>query len=120
MLEEKRIMLLDLEDLKAFSSNLHWILAGYFNIITSLAEKKGGTKIMDRYAEEFSTFIYTMEMVGIIINNRHFTWNNKRINQHHVVTRIDIFLVSKSIIMQGLTLDCNILLWRVLITSQSN
>jgi hypothetical protein len=33
-------ILLDLEDLKTRSSNLHWILAGDFNIITSLAEKK--------------------------------------------------------------------------------
>ena len=110
-LEEKRIMLLDLEDLKACSSNLHWILAGDFNIITSLAEKKGGTKRLDRDAEELSTLIDTTEMVDIKTNNKHFTWNNKRINQHQVVTRLDRFLVSESIIIQGLTLDCNILPW---------
>ena len=33
-------------------------------------------------------------------------------NQHQVATRLDRFLVSESIIMQGLTLDCNILPWR--------
>jgi exonuclease III len=109
MLEEKRRMLLDLEDLKTCSNNLHWILAGDFNIITSLAEKKGGTRRLDRDAEEFSTFIDTTEMVDIRTNNKHFTWNNKRINQHQVATRLDRFLVLESIIMQGLTLDCNIL-----------
>ena len=77
MLEEKRRMLLDLEDLKTYSNNLHWILAGDFNIITSLAEKKGGIRRLDRDAKEFSTFIDIAEMVDIITNNGHFTWNNK-------------------------------------------
>jgi hypothetical protein len=40
MLEEKRRMLLDLENLKACSSNLHWILVGDFNIITTLWRKR--------------------------------------------------------------------------------
>jgi exonuclease III len=53
MLEDKRRMLLDLEDLKSRSNNLHWILAGDFNIITSLEEKKGGTRRLDRDAEDF-------------------------------------------------------------------
>ena len=50
MLEEKRRMLLDLEDLKSRYNNLHWILAGDFNIITPLEEKKGGTRRLDRDA----------------------------------------------------------------------
>jgi exonuclease III len=111
MLEEKRRMLLDLENLKAHSNNLHWILAGDFNIITTLVEKKGGTRRLDRDAEDFSTFIDTVEMVDIRTSNGQFTWNNKWINQHQVATRLDRFLVSESIILQGLTLDCNILPW---------
>jgi len=39
-LEEKRRILLDLENLREQTNNLHWILAGDFNIITTLAEKK--------------------------------------------------------------------------------
>jgi hypothetical protein len=50
MLEEKRKMLLNLENLKACSNNPHWILDGDFNIITTLAEKKGGTRRLDRDA----------------------------------------------------------------------
>jgi exonuclease III len=94
MLEEKKRMLLDLENLKSHSSNLHWILAGDFNIIMTLAEKKGGTGRLDRYVEDFSYFIDTVEMVDIRTNNGQFTWNNKQINQHQVVTRLDKFLVS--------------------------
>jgi hypothetical protein len=59
MLEEKRRMLLDLEDLKTHSNNLHSILAGDFNIITSLVEKRGGTRRLNRDVEELSTFIDT-------------------------------------------------------------
>jgi hypothetical protein len=66
---------------------------------------------LDRDAEEFSMFIDTTKMVDIRTNNGQFIWNNKWINQHQVVTRLDRVLVSESIIMQGLTLDCNILPW---------
>ena len=69
VLEEKRRMLLDLENLKDRTCNLHWILARDFNIITTLAEKKGGTRRLDMDAEEFSAFIETMELVDIRTNN---------------------------------------------------
>jgi exonuclease III len=111
VMEEKRRMLLDLENLKDRTNNLHWILAGDFNIITTLAEKKGGTRRLDRDAEEFSAFIDTMELVDIRTNNGQFTWNNKRLAHHQIATRLDRFLVSESIILQGLALDCSILPW---------
>jgi hypothetical protein len=82
MLEEKRRMLLDLENLKAHSNNLHWILVENFNIITTLVEKKGGTRGLDRDAKDFSSFIDTVEMVDIKTSNVQFTWNNKQIHQH--------------------------------------
>ena len=66
---------------------------------------------MDRDVEEFSKFINTAKMVDLKTNNGQFTWNNKRMSQHQVATRLDRFLVSESIFMQGLTLDCNILPW---------
>jgi exonuclease III len=109
--EEKKGMIRDLEDIKGRATNLHWILAGDFNIITSLAEKKGGTRRLDRDAEEFSNFIDRAEMVDLQTKNGQFTWTNKRMNQFQVATRLDRFLISESIIMQGLTLDCNILPW---------
>jgi hypothetical protein len=77
----------------------------------SLAEKKGGTRRLDRDAEEFSKFIDRAEMVDLKTNNGQFNWNNKQMIQHQVETRLDKFLVSDSIIMQGLTLYYNILPW---------
>jgi exonuclease III len=103
--EERRGMIRDLEDIKNRSNNLQWILVGEFNIIMSLADKKGGTRRLNRDSEEFSKFIDTTEMVDLKTNNGQFTWNNKRMNQHQVATRLNRFLVSDSIIMQGVTLD---------------
>jgi exonuclease III len=40
MLKQKRRILIELENLKSRSRNLHWILVGDFNIITTLAKKK--------------------------------------------------------------------------------
>jgi hypothetical protein len=76
-MEEKKSMILDLENLKYRTDNLHWILVGDFNIITTLAEKKGGTRRLNRDVEEFSAFIDMMELVDIRTNNGNFTWNNK-------------------------------------------
>jgi hypothetical protein len=67
--EENKGMIRDLEDIKGRATNLHWILAGDFNIITSLAEKKGGTRRLDRDAEEFSNFIDRAEMVDLQTKN---------------------------------------------------
>jgi hypothetical protein len=39
VMEGKRRFLLDLENLKDHTHNPHWILAGDFNIITTLAKK---------------------------------------------------------------------------------
>jgi hypothetical protein len=74
-------------------------------------EKKGGTRRLDRDVEDFSTFVDIVEMVDIKTSNGQFTWNNKWINQHQILTRLDKFLVSDSIILQGLNLYCNILPW---------
>jgi hypothetical protein len=77
VLEEKKRMLLDLENIKEGTRNLHWILAGDFNIITTLEEKIWGTKRLDRDAEDFSAFIDTMKLVDIRTSNGQFTRNNK-------------------------------------------
>jgi hypothetical protein len=54
---------------------------------------------LDRDAEEFSKFIDTVEMVDLKTKNGQFTWNNKRMSQHQVETRLDRFLVSELVIM---------------------
>jgi len=45
-------------------------MAGDFNIITTLAKKKGGNWRLDRDAEEFKTFIERTELVDFRTSNR--------------------------------------------------
>ena len=66
-------MIWDLEDIKGRATNLHWILAGDFNIITFLAENKGGIRRLDQDVEEFSNFIDREKMVDIQTKNGQFT-----------------------------------------------
>ena len=108
-MEDKRRMLLDLENLKEQKSNLHWILAGDFSIITTMAKKKGGNQRLDRDVEEFTTCIERTKLVDIGTSNGQFTWNKKIHSHHQVATRLDRFLVLESIILQGLALDGSIL-----------
>jgi len=68
-LEEKKGMIRDLEDIKGRATNLHWILAGDFNIITSLAENNGGMRRLDQDVEEFSNFIDRAKMVDLQTKN---------------------------------------------------
>jgi hypothetical protein len=62
-------MIIDLENLRERNRNPHWILAGDFNIIATLAEKKGGIRRLDRDAEVFSTFIEKTKLVDIRTSN---------------------------------------------------
>jgi len=73
--------------------------------------EKGGTRRLDRDVKDFPSFIEAMEMVEIITINGQFTWNKKRNNHYQVATRLDRFLVSKYIILLGITLEYNILPW---------
>ena len=47
-LEDKLKLLTSLEELRERHPNMPWILAGNFNMIKSLTEKKGGTRKLGR------------------------------------------------------------------------
>ena len=104
-------MILDLENLRDRNRNLHWILASDFNIITTLAEKKGGIIRLDRDAEAFLAFIEKTKLVDIKTSNGQFTLNNKRILHQQIASRLDRFLISHSIVMQGIIMEGIILPW---------
>jgi len=78
-------------------------------MITTLAEKKGGIRRMDRYAKAFLAFIEKTKLVDIKTSNGQFTWNNKRILHQQITSRLDRFLISESIVMQGIIMEGNIL-----------
>ena len=98
---EKTNFLNSLEFLAGWVDRSHWVLGGDFNLITNLQEKKGGTRKLDPTAERFSNLIHQLKLVDIRTTNGLFTWNNKRIGEHAVASRLDRFLLSESIVTTG-------------------
>lgn len=47
-------------------------------MITSLLEKKGGLRKLNRDAEAFTTFIDRAKLVDVPPKSGRFTWNNRR------------------------------------------
>lgn len=98
---EKNYFLDSLEFLAGWVAQRHWVLGGDFNLITNLQEKKGGTRKLDPTAERFSQLIHQLKLVDTRTANGMFTWNNKRIGEHVVASRLDRFLLSESIVTTG-------------------
>jgi exonuclease III len=88
---------------------LHWIIGGDFNIITSLAEKKGGIPRLDMEADLFKETIYNLHLVDWETENGIFTWNNCRRGVHKISSRLDRFLLFESLITQNLSIEAIIL-----------
>ena len=77
-------------------------MGGDFNMITTLLEKKGGIKKLNKDVELFTDFIDTAKLVDIQPKSSTFTWNNKQGGDRLIASRLDRFLISESIIMDGI------------------
>eukprot|EP00253_Pinus_taeda_P036567 PITA_36567 len=77
-MDGKLRLLYSLQELREQHAKIPWILGGDFNMIKSLSEKKGGTRILSKESCAFQTFIDNMKLMHIVMNNDTFTWNNKR------------------------------------------
>lgn len=55
-----------------------WVLGGDFNLITSLLEKKGGRRELDKFQEAFGEILTRSALLDVETGNGWFTWNNKR------------------------------------------
>jgi len=98
---DKNSFLTSLEFLASWVDSKHWILGGDFNLITSLHEKKGGTRKLDAHSIRFSSIIQNLKLVDVRTDNGIFTWNNKRLGPQAVASRLDRFLLSESIVTAG-------------------
>ena len=72
-------------------------------MITSLEEKKGGIRTLNRDAEAFTSFIRRANLVDILPRNGSFTWTNRRAGDRHIASRLDRFLIFDSILLVGVT-----------------
>jgi len=79
-------------------------------MITTLEEKKGGLRRLDKDAEAFNTFIAASKLIDVPTVNGLYTWNNKQGGNRQVASRLDRFLISESIMLQNLDMEVSILL----------
>lgn len=60
-------------------------------------------------AEAFKDFIKSTMLVDIFPKSGTFTWNNKRGGDRQITSRLDKFLVTETILLEGITVDSDIL-----------
>jgi len=106
---DKLKLLTSLEDLRARHPNMPWIVAGDFNMIRSLLEKKRGTRQLGRDFEAFQDFIRNMGLVDTETINGTFNWNNKRGGASQVASKLDRFIISKDLLLTGPAITASIL-----------
>eukprot|EP00253_Pinus_taeda_P016062 PITA_16062 len=85
------------------------IIGGDFNMITSLSEKKGGIRKLNKDSEAFVEFIMSARLIDVQPRSGAFTWNNMRGGERQIASRLDRFLVSENLSLEGLTVYCDIL-----------
>ena len=64
-------------------------------MITSLSEKKGIQRHIDKVSISFKRFIDDANLIDMDITNDYFTWSNKHGGQHQVASRLDKFSISE-------------------------
>jgi len=85
------------------------IFGGDFNMITTLTEKRGGIRKLNRDFEAFLDFNKLANLVDVFSRSGVFTWNNKRGGEKQISSRLDRFLVTEGILLEGIIVESNIL-----------
>ena len=64
-------------------------------MITSLSEKNGGIRRLNKDSEAFVEFIMLAKLVDIQPRSGAYTWNNRRGGERQIASRLDRFLFLK-------------------------
>eukprot|EP00253_Pinus_taeda_P007706 PITA_07706 len=108
-LDDKLVFLESLNKLMERHPKANFILGGDFNMITSLMEKKGGLQKLNRDGEQFKDFIDNARLVYVYPKQGKFTWNNRRGGENLISSRLDRFLVSENLLLDGKNVESSIL-----------
>eukprot|EP00253_Pinus_taeda_P032499 PITA_32499 len=76
---------------------------------TTLSEKEGGIRKLNKDSESFLYFINTAKLVDIHPKSGAFTWNNRRGGERQIASRLDRFLISESLLLEGVIVESDIL-----------
>ncbi|XP_059064720.1 uncharacterized protein LOC131044660 [Cryptomeria japonica] len=78
--------------IRALDPFLPWIMAGDFNAVTCLDEKRGGLARLDPSANLLRNMIGSLNLIDVKPTNGVFTWNNRRCGGEAISERLDRFL----------------------------
>jgi hypothetical protein len=106
---DKHAFLRILEHLATLTKGNRWILGGDFNMICNLDEKRGGMRHLEAESGDFQCLIDNLGLIDIDTSNGTFTWTNRRTGSHQIACRLDRFLLSDSLMLEGTALEASIL-----------
>jgi exonuclease III len=107
--QEKDHFLDNLEYINVLRGQERWILGGDFNMVLTLEEKSGGLKCLDQDSANFNHLIDKLHLINIETRNGSFTWTNKRVGTQHIARKLDCFLISENLMLEGPLIESNIL-----------
>jgi exonuclease III len=106
---DKQAFLRSLHYVASLAQHNNWTVGGDFNIIRSLEEKRGGSRRLDRDFGDFNTLIDDLHLIDLDTNNGLHTWTNRRTGIHQITCKLDRFLISESLMMEGIAMEAAIL-----------
>eukprot|EP00253_Pinus_taeda_P017161 PITA_17161 len=98
-IEDKLRLLESLTDLRDKQIGIPWIMGGDFNMIKSLSEKKGGTRVLNKDSLAFQSFTENLKLIKPDSDNGLFTWNNKIGGEAQVASRLGRFMISEELML---------------------
>jgi exonuclease III len=107
--QDKDLFLQNLAYISSIVEAQRWIIGGDFNMILTLEEKRGGKKRLEQDNIKFQELLDQHKLVDIENGNGTFTWTNKRSGHQQIACRLDHFLLSETLLLEGPLIESNIL-----------
>jgi len=109
MPRDKQDFLRSLSYLASLTQHNKCIVGGDFNIIRSLKEKRGGSRRLDQDSYDFNSLIDDLKLIDLETSNDTHTWSNRRMTMHQIACKLDRFLISEPLMMDGTAMESTIL-----------
>eukprot|EP00253_Pinus_taeda_P036438 PITA_36438 len=97
--DEKKECWKTLSDFLERLNPMNIVIGGNLNIILDPKEKRGGTFLRDPFLSTVENLILQWDLVDFKPVKGEYTWTNNRTGENHISARLDIFLISSSIMM---------------------
>jgi len=105
----KATFIRNLEGIETLTTSSRWILGGDFNMICNLDKKRGGIRRLEAESEHFQALIDKLGLIDLETQNGLYTWSTRRSRSQQVACHLGQFLISNSLLMDGLALEASVL-----------